>query len=273
MCGRYVTVTKVKEIEQRFAVTAPFPELLVQNANLSVGQLAPVITSEKPNELQFYQFGLTPSWAKKNMYVINARSEGDHNPDDDPLFAGAKGILEKPMFRKAIRSQRCLVLADAVIEGPKTEKLSKPYCVYMRNGCRPFALAGIFDQWLNEITGELVHSFAILTTASNELMRRIGHHRCPLFLHPHQEKTWLDMHTPLNEITAMMVPFPAEELNAYPISADIKSPNNKELQLLAPIGQRVFPEYAYEVYEEIKLFGMSEGRAKERRENERDLFS
>ncbi|MFN9800073.1 MAG: SOS response-associated peptidase, partial [Bacteroidota bacterium] len=85
-------ITKIKEIEQRFGVTAPFPELLVPTANLSVGQLAPVITSEKPGELQFYQFGFTPHWAKKNMYVLNARCEGDHNPDDDPLFTGAKGI-------------------------------------------------------------------------------------------------------------------------------------------------------------------------------------
>ncbi len=268
MCGRYAVITKIKEIEQRFGVTAPFPELLVPTANLSVGQLAPVITSEKPGELQFYQFGFTPHWAKKNMYVLNARCEGDHNPDDDPLFTGAKGILEKPMFRKATRSQRCLVIADAVLEGSKEEKLSKPYCVYMRNGRRPFAMAGIWDRWVNEQTGEIVHSFAILTTAANELMRQIGHHRCPLFLHAHQEKTWLDLHTPLSEITSMMVPFPAEELNAYPVSPTLKSPKNREMQLLAPVGSRVFPEYKYEVYEEIKLFGMGESRAKERRSGE-----
>jgi hypothetical protein len=99
-------------------------------------------------------------------------------------------------------------------------------------------------------------------------MRKIGHHRCPLFLHPHQEKVWLDVHTPLPEITAMMIPFPADELNAYPVSPELKSPKNRELQLLVPIGPRVFPEYSYEVYEEIKLFGMGESRSKERRQGE-----
>jgi putative SOS response-associated peptidase YedK len=268
MCGRYVTVTRIREVESRFGVTAPFPDLLVPSANVSAGQAAPVITSEKPGELQFYQFGFTPFWAKKNMYVLNARCEGDHNPDDDALFTGARGILEKPMFRKAIRSQRCLVIADAVIEGPKEEKLAKPYCVYLRNGRRPFAMAGIWDRWINEGTGEVVNSFAILTTAANELMRRIGHHRCPLILHPHQEKVWIELRTPLSEITAMMLPFPAEEMNAYPISAEIRSPKNRELSLLAPVGPRVFSEHAYEVYDEIRLFGMGESRARDRRKNE-----
>lgn len=268
MCGRYVTVTKIREIEQRFGVKAPFPELYLPSPNVSVGQLAPVILSSRPDELRFCQFGFTPHWATKNMYVLNARCEGDHNQDDDPRYTGAKGILTKPMFRKAIRSQRCLVIADAVIEGPKEEKLKKPFCVYMRDGRRPFALAGIWDEWLNQATGELITSFAILTTAANELMMQIGHHRCPLFLFPHQEKIWLDTQVPLEEITAMMKPFPAEELNAYPLSPEIRSPKSRGMELLTPIGVPLVAETGFEVSEEIRLFGMGEGRAKERRQSE-----
>ena len=53
------------------------------------------------------------------MYLINARKEGDHNRANDPSYSGAAGILQKPSFRKPIRSQRCLVLADGFIEGPE----------------------------------------------------------------------------------------------------------------------------------------------------------
>ena len=42
-----------------------------------------------------FQFGFTPFWAKKKMYVVNARSEGDYNKENDPLYTGAKGIITK----------------------------------------------------------------------------------------------------------------------------------------------------------------------------------
>jgi putative SOS response-associated peptidase YedK len=268
MCGRYVIITKIKEIEKRFGVVTNHPELFQPSANLSLGQRAPVVASDQPGELQFMQFGLTPSWAKKQMYVINARSEGDHNPEDDPHYSGAKGILEKPMFRKPIRSQRCLVIADAFIEGPKKEGLSKPYCVYLRNGTRPFAMAGIWDEWANPATGEIIKSFAIITTVSNELMQKIAHHRSPVLLHKEQERAWLDPSLPLPEVTSMLHPTAASEMNAYPISPEIKSPRAQGVQLLEPVGERIYPEYDYEIYHDIKMFGMGESRARERKKGE-----
>lgn len=268
MCGRYVTVTKIKEIEKRFNVKTPNPELFQENTNVSTGQMAPVISNDNTNEIQFYKFGFTPAWGKKQYYMINARSEGDHNKENDPNYHGAKGIINKPMFRQSIRNRRCLVIADAFIEGPQKERLSKPYLIYRRDGKRPFALAGIWDKWVNKETGEIVNSFAIITTMSNEITQKIGHHRSPVILHEQQEKLWLDNELPLNDVTAMLEPYPAEELNAYPISPEIKSPKANGIALLEPIGQRVYPEYDYEIYQEIKMFGMGETRAKERRDNE-----
>ena len=268
MCGRYITVTKIKEIEKRFNVKVPQPELFQPNVNVSPGEMAPVITNEIPDEVQFYKFGFTPFWAKKQYYMINARSEGDHNKENDPGYTGAKGIINKPMFRQSIRKKRCLVIADGFIEGPQKEKLSKPYVVYMKDGKRPFALAGIWDEWTNKETGEIVNSFAIITTVSNDLTQRIKHHRSPVILAEQQEKLWLDDEIPLNDVTAMLEPYPAEELNAYPIDPAIKNPRANGVELLAPIGQRIYPEYDYEIYQEIKMFGMGETRSKERRDQE-----
>lgn len=268
MCGRYVTVTKIKEIEKRFNVTAPHAEQYVPNTNISHGQTAPVITDAEPEHLQFFQFGFTPSWGKKNYYVINARSEGDHNRDNDPNYHGSMGIAKKPMFRKAIRSQRCLVVADCFIEGPKEEKLSKPFAVYLRDGEHPFAMAGIWDEWVNTDTGEVVHSFAIITTVANELLQKIGHHRSPVVLPRDCEDAWIDQNLELAEALRMLKPYPAREMNAYPIDPAIKNPRTNGMQLLKPIGERVYKEYDYELYNEIKLFGMGESPARSRRKEE-----
>jgi len=273
MCGRYVNVSKIKAIEKRFNAQMKQPELYRVNPNVSVGELAPVITQEKPGEIRFLKFGFTPSWAKKEYYMMNARSEGDHNKENNPNYSGPKGIIQKPMFRQAIRSKRCLVIADAFLEGPEKEKLSKPHLVYMKDGQRPFAFAGIYDDWVNTETGEITSSFAIITTTANDLLQRVGHHRSPVILSKEEEPDWLDSTAPLGEVTSLLHQYPDHELNAYPISPAIKSPRAYDFNLLKPTGERIFKEYDYEIYTDIKLFGMGESRARERRSGEDDQLS
>ncbi|MEQ9187599.1 MAG: SOS response-associated peptidase [Cryomorphaceae bacterium] len=265
MCGRYVTISKIKEIEKRFGVTAASPDDYQVNANVSPGQKSAVITDAHPDQLEFFTFGFTPFWATKRMYVINARSEGDHNKDDDPKYKGAKGIINKPMFRSSIRSKRCLVIADAFIEGPKTEKLSKPFCVYLQDGERPFAFAGIWDEWADQSTGELIHSFAIITTTAEGVLQKIGHHRSPVILDREGEGLWLDKNLPLAEATNLLNSSPEHRLNAYPISTDIKNSRMHGLELLRPIGERVLPEYTYELHQSLQLEGMGAAPARQRR--------
>ena len=273
MCGRYVIVTKLQIIEKAFDVDiSEVYERFIPSVNVSPGEDALVITNHHPKKAQLFTFGFTPKWAKKKMYVINARSEGDHNKENDPNYVGAKGILSKPMFRHAIRSQRCLVLADGFIEGPQKERLNKPYLIYNREKRRPLALAGIWDEWVDKSSGEITSSFAILTTTPNTLIQKIGHHRSPVVLEEENEKKWLDNDIPLHEITALLQPFDPEDFNAYPISKDIKSPRNKDPELLKPIGDPIVKEHDYVLYQELKLEGMGHTTARKRRNDQLGLF-
>ena len=260
MCGRYILVQKLEFIEKRFNVSAPAGLEWKPSYNISPGQLAPVITSENPRELQLYRFGMTPFWAKKAMYLINARAEGDHNKEDDPGYKGARGIITKPSFRKPIRSQRCLVIADAFIEGTVKEKLSKPFVVYLKNNVRPFAFAGIWDEWTNRETGEICRGFSIITTTANELLQKLPHHRSPVILDQRAEKKWLDTSLPLADVTKLLRPFPSELMNAYPIDPAIKNPRAEGKDLLKPVGERVVPEYDTKTQQDIELQGMGSGK-------------
>ena len=262
MCGRYILVQKVETIEKRFQVTAPPGFSFSPSYNIAPGRLAPVINSANPHHLDLMRFGLTPHWAKKPMYLFNARAEGDRNKENKPDYRGAKDIINKPAFRKPIRSQRCLVIADAFIEGTTQEGLSRPFLVYLRDKQRPFALGGIFDEWLNPETGEIIRSFSIITVPPNDLMQKIPHHRMPLILEPYQEKKWLNINTPLAEITKMLVPYPAEKMNAYPISPEIRNPKNNAPELIAPMGERLLPEQDYKSVTELRLQGMGRYKRK-----------
>ena len=256
MCGRYVLVQKVELIEKRFNVEAPQGFDFQPSYNIAPGSYAPVITNENPRQLELFRFGLTPFWSKKPLLLINARAEGDHNPDDNPEYTGARGIITKPSFRKPIRSQRCLIPADCFIEGTTKEKLSRPYVVYLREGERPFAFAGVWDTWANPDTGEIIRSFAIITTVANELLRKIPHHRSPVILPRSLEKAWLSDDLPLSDVTGMLRPYPAELMNAYPVDPAIKSPRAAGPQLLKPVGQRLTAEFDVRKSQDVNLQGM-----------------
>lgn len=242
MCGRFILIQDAISLKNRFRVEVPEGLDLRPSYNISPGQKTAVITGERPHEIQLYRFGLTPSWSQKPMLLINARSEGDNNPDDDPNFTGEMAIFDKPAFRKPIRSQRCLVPADAYIEGTTREKLDRSFVVYLRNKIRPFAFAGIWDAWSNPETGELIHSFAILTTFPNQMVVRLPHHRMPVILSSENEARWLSDDLSSNELSALMQPCPAELMNAYPIAPTIKNPRANDPGLIHPAGPRIFAE-------------------------------
>jgi putative SOS response-associated peptidase YedK len=260
MCGRYILVQKLEVLEKRFNVTAPEGFTYVPAYNISPGKMAPVISDDQPRQLSLYQFGMTPFWAKKPMYLFNARAEGDHNAENDPAYKGAKGIITKPAFRKAIRLQRCLVPADAFIEGTIKERLDKPYLVYLRDKERPFSFAGLWDQWANPETGEVIRSFAIITTVANALLQKLPHHRSPVILPRHAEQAWLDPDAPLADITALLHPYPADRMNAYPIAKAVKNPRLDGPELIRPVGDPVEREEEIRGSTDVRLQGMGSGK-------------
>ncbi len=259
MCGRYVLASKLETLETRFGVTAPVDLKWEANYNISPGTLAPVIASNAPNTIQLFRFGLTPFWAKNSMLLFNARSEGDRNPNNNPDYKGARDIINKPAFRKPIRSQRCLIPADCFIEGSRQNKLNKPYVVYLKYKMYPFSFAGIWDSWRNPETGQEIYSFAIITTPANAVLQAISHDRCPVILKPSDEKLWLNPDTPLSKITELLTPPDPEIMNAYPISNQIKSPKNNSKELLTPIGPTIFKEEETNAIQIRKQYGFGRG--------------
>jgi len=264
MCGRYVQVSTVETIEKRFNVSGDQLELHPQ-FNVSPGNFAPIILDKDKHTISMGQFGFSPSWAKKRMYLFNARSEGDSNKENDPEYTGGKGIILKPAFRNSIRSKRCLVIADAFIEGTTSDKLNKPYLVYLRDHQRPFAFAGIYEDWTDPSSGEIITTYSIITTVTNSLLAQLPHHRSPVILRKKHEGLWLNTKTPLTDITRLLQAYPAEEMNAYPISSAIKNPRSEGRELIEAIGERIAPEKNVIFTKHNKLFGMGHSPGRERR--------
>lgn len=256
MCGRYVLVQKIEVLESRFNVIAPTHFEWSPNHNISIGDFAPVITQDNPKELTLFRFGLQPFWAKKSMYLFNARAEGDKNKENNPDYKGGKGIISKASFKKPIRSQRCLVIADAFVEGSTKNGLDDAHLVFLKNKQRPFAFAGIYDTFVDKETGEILNSFSIITTVANNLLQKIPHHRSPVILDKADESTWLSKSAPLSDITRLLKPFSSEKMDAFPISNKIKNPKLKSRDLIDPIGDSLNSDAVILSRKELELKGM-----------------
>ncbi len=207
-------------------------QLLLPNFNIWTGMSAWVLLNTEPQWLQPLQFGLTPSWAKKQMYLFNARTEGDANVQNSTDYAGVMGIFEKPSFREAILYRRCLIPMDYFIEGPEQLGLRKPFLIHKsdRSG---FVVAGIWDKWVDARQQE-VCSFSILTTAAAPLIQEIGHHRSPLVLAEEHYDQWLSPETSTKELVALMRPFDSSDFSLYPISEGVTKKRNSP-EVMTPV--------------------------------------
>ncbi|MCK9203593.1 MAG: SOS response-associated peptidase [Saccharofermentanaceae bacterium] len=217
MCGRYSFAIEDDLIMERFGIRVR-TAIYKATYNCAPSQDLAVISNGNPGSLSFYRWGLIPYWAKDPAIgnrMINARSET---------------LLEKASFKYVFRRNRCLVLADSFFEWKKDHG-KIPYRILLKSRA-PFAMAGIWDRWVSN-TGEIVHSFAILTTKANELMLPI-HDRMPVMLLPEDEKAWLEKPTE-TELTSLLKPYPPEAMEAYPISCLVNSPQNNGPDIIKPL--------------------------------------
>lgn len=239
MCKRYISAQKLAVIEKRFNLDDSVVNNYEPAYNISKGNLAPVITNQHPKLLQFFHFGMTPFSAKEKMNLLNARVEGERNKYNNPCYTGAKAIIHEPAFRKQIRSQRCLVIADAFIVG--AEGAARPYVVHLKDKVRPFAFAGLWDVWKDE-NGKELYSFSIITTVANQLLRELGQERAPVILQRNRELPWLNNNLPLADAIRYLYSYPAHLMDAYAIAGAIKDPKAGGRHLINPVAPMIKEE-------------------------------
>src|SRR6266508_6648879 len=132
MCGRYGFTTPEK-LAKRYPITEPLPGFTVQpRYNIAPSQVVPVITAL--HTLALMQWGLVPFWAREGGKLrpqINARAEG---------------IADKATFRKAFRTQRCLIPASFFYEWQRIGDTKIPYLFKLKHE-DIFSFAGIYDVW------------------------------------------------------------------------------------------------------------------------------
>jgi putative SOS response-associated peptidase YedK len=212
MCGRYTLRTPVDTLAERFQIDDTLSSIAAGYNIAPTQGVATVLVEDGKRKLEMLHWGLIPSWADDPSIgnkMINARAET---------------VAEKPSFRKAFRNHWCLVLADGFYEWQKRANGKQPYYIRMQDDS-PFAFAGL---WESRKNGSEVRSATIITTDANDAVASI-HNRMPVILHPEDYALWLDPDFDEKEqLTTLLKPYPAEAMEAYPVSRRVNSPSNNE---------------------------------------------
>ncbi|MDZ4819192.1 MAG: SOS response-associated peptidase family protein [Planctomycetota bacterium] len=81
---------------------------------------------------------------------------------------------------------------------------------------------------------QVIDSATIITTETNELMEGI-HDRMPVILSPNDYDLWLepDFHGQ-DELLEMLKPYPAEEMEAFPVSTLVNNPRHESADCIKP---------------------------------------
>jgi putative SOS response-associated peptidase YedK len=225
MCGRF-TLT---DPDQDLAVQFNLPDIPDMQPRYNIAPTQPVATvrvspESKNREMALLHWGLIPSWAKDPKLgnrMINARSET---------------AAEKPAFRAAFKRRRCLIVADGFYEWQKQDGGKQPFYVRRQDG-QPFAIAGLWEFWKGE-DERVIESCTLLTTTPNELIRPL-HNRMPVILHPNDYELWLDleMQDP-DALLPLLVSYPSEKMDAYPVSRFVNSPKNDGPSCIEPLPEQ-----------------------------------
>jgi putative SOS response-associated peptidase YedK len=203
--------------------------------NIAPTQSAPAVVLDESGArlLRLLRWGLIPSWSKDDSFAsktINCRSETAH---------------EKPSFRAAFQSRRCLVPISGFYEwkadASDSRQRKTPFLVQpLRAGAETtLAVAGLWESWKvrdgsGAQTGEILDTFTLLTTQANGFLKPL-HDRMPRILDSREQAEWMSPDTPMDRLRALAsTPYAGENLAMHPVSTRVNSPRNEGPELAAP---------------------------------------
>ena len=206
MCGRFVVTNSVAKTTKIVKKTINVENK--ENYNAHPQQDLPILKKyTNGNTLEMLSWGIIPYWAKKKDFspLINARIET---------------INDKISFKKLIKNNRCLVVADGYYEWKREDKIKKPHFIF-RKDKKTIFFAGIHQN----------NQFCLITEQADLNIAEV-HHRQPVIINEQDINSYLDTEI---ETTKLLINRARPDLEFYEISKDVNKPSNNYLSLIQRI--------------------------------------
>ena len=238
MCGRYAQSADMRELMEAFAVTGSSPtQALPANWNIAPTNPIYIVRADSldltKRALATVSWGLIAPWLSEINEAKSSQSRA--------INARSESVYEKPTFRAAFKSTRCIIPAEGYYEwatalgrfAPK-----QPFYISSHDG-EQLPIAGIWSSWRSP-SGERIETASIITQEAVGELAEI-HSRMPVFMPRNRWASWLDPEN--NEIEVlkelMIVESPASIVIAHPVSHAVNSVlrNSKELTQEVELGE------------------------------------
>ncbi len=246
MCGRYASIKAPTDLADEFQAVDATDGQVTADYNVAPTKNIVAVVQRHPRDeegtpdpdttersLRVVRWGFVPFFAKDpkgGARMINARSES---------------AAEKPAFRRAMASRRCLIPAAGWYEWQRGPEHKQPYYTHYADGAS-LAMAGLWEFWKpkddpdNEYPDGLVTA-TVLTAAAVGPLAQV-HDRMPLVLPPSAWEAWLDPDVSAkDDAIAALLASPSAELVAAlelrPVSSLVNNVRNNGPELLDQLPQ------------------------------------
>ena len=162
--------------------------------------------ARRQSRLRPHAVGSRASWWPKPLKELKAAT----------FNARAETVAEKPFFRDAFRRTRCLIPASGYYEWQDTATGKQPWYFTRADG-EPMTFAGLWDEWKDKATGEVLKSCTMLITEPNDFVAEV-HDRMPVVLESKDFASWLN-----DGGSALLRPAENEVLQRWPVSRRVNS--------------------------------------------------
>ncbi|WP_050028969.1 SOS response-associated peptidase [Verrucomicrobium sp. BvORR034] len=232
MCGRfrYRGITTEAD-ELKHVPGLEIRKMFPPRYNIAPTQFSPIVRATKDggHEVEALRWGLLPFWAKDQSFASKA------------INARAETVPEKPAFRSAFKTRRCLVLSHGFYEWETLPDKSKQPWLFTLPGESLMVFAGLWESWTSkEAPPEtpLTETFTILTTKATTRGAWI-HDRFPVVLAPEDWVHWMDDKISPEELAWLVEKVQtgraATEMNQWPVTRKMSNARYEEPDAVVPL--------------------------------------
>lgn len=184
MCAQFLIKARLRDLKERFGLTINLDSKndldQTWDERILPYKKAPVIVDKgRGPEVRLMNFSLIPSWSKESRVKF-----ATHN-------ARLETIDEKPTWKGPFQNHRCLVPLTDFIEPIYTGEYAGNMVSFHTHKHKLLAAAGVWSEWVDKKSGEVLESFAIITGDPSEFVKTLGHDRQPIFLNQKAFEEWL----------------------------------------------------------------------------------
>lgn len=205
MPSNYSISSTPQKIEEHFNVDVT--EAYRPRYNACPTQLLPVITSDNPDGLSFFYWGINPTFTKNKSISKKL------------VLAPIEDIPNKASLKRHLRTQRCVIVADGFYDWKTlTKKGRTPYRFFLPDN-EPFAIAGLWDSFESD-QDEVIHTFMMITTPANREVADITD-RMPAILETDFLIEWLNDSNTEESMISLLKPYREKVLDRYTVNPKV----------------------------------------------------